>query len=280
MSDHAAAQQQLPRPLGLFDRLVGSERITTILYPCITFVLLLVMWEGSVTFFQVPEYIFPRLVPVVRQLYAGYVEGVMYPHLLFTVRSALTGYAIGASLAIVLGALLAQSRTFEKFVFPFIIALQSTPKVAIAPLIMIWAGYGIASKIVMVSMLCFFPLFVNTITGIKQTDPAMINMMRAFSSPNWLTFYRVKIFAAASHIFAGLQISAVFAMTGAVVAEFVGSAAGLGWLIQSAMANFNTPLMFASIITLIVLGLTLTSIVRFANRKIVFWDKTSKTTDH
>ncbi len=157
------------------------------------------------------------------------------------------------------------------------IALQSTPKVAVAPLIMIWCGYGLASKIVMVATMCFFPLFVNTISGIRQTDPAMLNMMRAFSSPNWLTFYRVKMFAAAGHIFAGLQISIVFALIGAVVGEFVASSSGLGWLVQSAMANFNTPLMFASIISLIVLGLVGTSIIRFIHRRVIFWDRNVNT---
>ncbi len=216
-------------------------------------------------------------MPVVRELYSGYVDGLMYPHLIYTLQSTIAGYLIGCTLAIIVGAILAESRTFEKFVYPFVIALQSTPKVAVAPLIMIWCGYGLASKIVMVATMCFFPLFVNTISGIRQTDPAMLNMMRAFSSPNWLTFYRVKMFAAAGHIFAGLQISIVFALIGAVVGEFVASSSGLGWLVQSAMANFNTPLMFASIISLIVLGLVGTSIIRFIHRRVIFWDRNVNT---
>jgi NitT/TauT family transport system permease protein len=277
MSDHAYTNW-IPLKFEGARRFFNADKITSIVYPIITFVILLVIWESTVNFFQVPEYIFPRIKAVLGQLYAGYVDGLMYQHLAFTLRASLTGLLIGCTLAVTLGALLAESRTFEKFVFPFIVALQSTPKVAIAPLIMIWCGYGIASKIVMVALLCFFPLFVNTITGIRQTDPAMVNMMRAYCAPGWLTFYRVKIYAAASHIFAGLQVSVVFALLGAVVAEFVGSSMGLGWLIQSAMSNFNTPLMFASIITLIFLGLSLTSIVRLVQRKVLFWDKASKTT--
>jgi NitT/TauT family transport system permease protein len=251
------------------------ERVTSVLYPTITLVVLLLLWEGSVTLFNVPSYMFPHIKPVIQELVDGYVDGTMVPHLLYTLQSTLYGYVIGCSCAVVLGAVLAESRTFEKFVYPFIIALQSTPKVAVAPLIMLWAGYGIASKIVMVSTMCFFPLFVNTVTGIRQTDPAMINMMRAFSAPGWLIFFRVKLFAATGHIFAGLQIAIVFALIGAVVGEFVASSEGLGWLIQSAMANFNTSMMFASIFTLIALGLIGTSLVRFAHRKLVFWDRSS-----
>jgi NitT/TauT family transport system permease protein len=279
MSDQASAGG-LPLTVRSPRRFFTSERTSAVLYPTITFVLLLVIWESAVTYFNVPDYMFPRIMPVMRELYFGYVDGLMYPHLLYTLKSTLAGYLIGCSLAIIVGALLAESRTFEKFVYPFVIALQSTPKVAIAPLIMIWCGYGIASKIVMVATMCFFPLFVNTISGIRQTDPAMVNMMRAFSSPGWLTFFRVKMFAAAGHIFAGLQISIVFALIGAVVGEFVASSAGLGWLVQSAMANFNTPLMFASIFTLIALGLAGTAIVRLVHRRVVFWDRSVKNSSH
>ncbi len=279
MSDHVSAQSVSLRN-DTVGRQLNMEKLTTVIYPCITFIALLVIWEGSVTLFRVPDYIFPHIMPVLRVLYAGYVEGEMYPHLAYTLKSTLIGYSLGCTLAIIIGASLAESRTFEKFVFPLIIALQSTPKVAVAPLIMIWCGYGISSKIVMVATMCFFPLFVNTVTGIRQTDPAMVNMMRAFSAPGWLTFYRVKIFGAAGHIFAGLQISIVFALLGAVVGEFVGAASGLGWLIQSAMVSFNTPMMFAAILSLIVLGLVGTAIVRFIHRRVVFWERSSGTTAH
>jgi NitT/TauT family transport system permease protein len=252
---------------------INLDRLTSILYPLVTFAVLLALWEGAVTAFEVPSYLFPRIVPVLNELYDGYVGGAMLPHLVYTLQSTVYGYIIGCGSAILLGAALAESRTAEKFLFPFVVALQSTPKVAVAPLIIIWAGYGLASKVIMVAMICFFPLFVNTVTGIRQTDPAMINMMRAFSAPNWLIFFRVKLFAAAGHIFAGLQIAVVLALIGAVVSEFVASSEGLGFLIQSAMANFNTSTMFASIISLIGLGLIGTSLVRFAHRRVVFWDR-------
>ncbi len=257
-----------------------SSRATTIIYPMITFACLLVIWEASVVAFNVPDYMFPRIMPVVREIWIGYVDGLLYPHLFYTLQSTFYGYLIGCGFAILVGTVLAESRTFEKFVYPFVVALQSTPKVAVAPLIMLWLGYGLSSKIAMVAMMCFFPLFVNTVSGIRQTDPALVDMMRAFSAPGWLTFFRIKIFAAAGHIFSGLQISIVFALIGAVVGEFVASSQGLGWLIQSAMANFNTPLMFACIISLIMLGLMGTALVRFAHRRIAFWDNSSKSASH
>ncbi len=256
----------------------SADRITSFLYPAITLGVLLLVWQSSVTYFDVPEYVFPSLTAVLRELWIGFVDGgTLYPHLAYTLKSALSGYLLGCGAAVIVGALLAESRTFEKFVYPLIIGLQSTPKIAIAPLLMVWLGYGLASKIAMVAMMCFFPLFVNTVQGIRQTDPALLSMMRAFSSPTWLTFFRVKMFSATSNIFAGLQITIVFAFIGAIVSEFLGSSEGLGYLIQSAMANFNTPVMFAAIVTLIVLSLVGTWFVRWAHRKIAFWDRTIRT---
>lgn len=250
-----------------------SERTTVIVYPLISLVVLIAAWQLSIDLFAVPDYILPRPLSVLGYLKSGYIDGEFWPHFAFTIRSTLTGYVIGCTAAIIVGALLAESRTFEKFVYPYIIALQSMPKVALAPLILVWFGYGLASKIVMVALMCFFPLFVNTVVGIRQADPALLNMMKAFSAPKWLIFFKVKLFSAASYIFAGLQISIVLSLIGAVVAEFVASTKGIGWLIQASLANFNTAQMFAALFSLVFIGLVGTRIVQFAHNRLVFWDR-------
>jgi NitT/TauT family transport system permease protein len=249
------------------------DRVSSVLYPLITFVVLVTVWQLSIDVLRVPDYILPRPMMVLEALKVGYIDGEFWPHFLFTLRSTVTGYLIGCGCAIVVGAVLAESRTFEKFVYPYVIALQSMPKVALAPLIIVWFGYGIASKIVMVALICFFPLFVNTVVGIRQTNPALVNMMKAFAAPNWFIFYRVKLFASAGHIFAGLQISIVLSLIGAVVAEFVASSEGLGWLIQSSLANFNTAQMFAALISLVLIGIVGTHLVQLLHHRIVFWDR-------
>jgi NitT/TauT family transport system permease protein len=250
------------------------DRITSIAYPLVTFVILIAIWQSAIMLFAVPDYILPRPAAVLAYLKIGYIDGEFWPHFLFTLRSTVTGYTIGCVTAIVVGTLLAESRTFEKCVYPYIVALQSMPKVALAPLIIVWCGYGLLSKVVMVALMCFFPLFVNTVVGIRQTDPALLNMMRAFSASNWLVFFRVKLFAAAGHIFAGLQISIVLSLIGAVVAEFVASNMGIGWLIQASLANFNTAQMFAALFSLIVIGLVGTRLVQFIHNRLVFWERT------
>jgi len=254
-----------------------SDRLTTFVYPTISFIVLIVVWTLSIDFFNVPNYILPAPGDVLQQLKYGYVDGAFWPHFAFTLRSTLTGYVLGCTCAILVGALLAESRTFEKFVYPFVVALQSMPKVALAPLIIVWFGYGMSSKIIMVGLMCFFPLFVNTIIGIRQTDPALVNMMRSFSASKWLVFRRVKLYAAASHIFAGLQISIVLSLIGAVVSEFVASSRGIGWLIQASLANFNTAQMFAALCSLIAMGLIGTKIVQIAHKRLLFWDRQKDT---
>jgi NitT/TauT family transport system permease protein len=255
------------------------ERVSSFLYPAITFVVLIAAWQLSIDVLHVPDYILPRPMMVLQSLKAGYIDGEFWPHFLFTLRSTVSGYVIGCGCAIVVGAILAESPTFEKFVYPYVIALQSMPKVALAPLIIVWFGYGFASKLVMVALICFFPLFVNTVVGIRQTNPALINMMKAFSAPSWFIFVRVKLFAAAGHIFAGLQISIVLSLIGAVVAEFVASSEGLGWLIQASLANFNTAQMFAALLSLVFIGVVGTRVIQSLHKRLIFWDRSpSRTT--
>lgn len=249
-----------------------KDRIAAWIFPLLTLATLILTWHVAVVWLNVPDYILPAPGAVVRYLKTDYIDGQLWPHFLFTLRSTVTGYIVGCLGAIVLGTVVAESKIFERCFYPLIVALQSMPKVALAPLIIIWCGYGIMSKIVMVALICFFPVFVNTTVGIRQADPALLNMMKAFSASKRLIFFRVKLFAAASHIFAGLQIAVVLSLIGAVVAEFVASSRGIGWTIQASLANFNTAQMFSALLSLIAVGLTGTRIVQYVHGKVVFWD--------
>ena len=250
-----------------------TERLSTFLYPLLTFSILVAIWEISIIVFDVPDYILPEPSRVLMSLKEGYIDGDFWPHVTHTLRSTIIGYVIGCAIAISVGTVLAESKIFEKSFYPFIVALQSMPKVALAPLIIVWFGYGIESKIVMVGLMCFFPVFVNTIVGIKHVDQSLLSMMKSFSANRWLIFTRVKLFSAASHIFAGLQIAVVLSLIGAVVAEFVASSRGIGWLIEASLANFNTAHMFAALFSLIVIGLAGTRLIQFLHGRFVFWDR-------
>ncbi|WP_211908353.1 ABC transporter permease [Tardiphaga alba] len=172
-----------------------------------------------------------------------------------------------------MGVLFAEFRWLERLLYPFVLGLQSMPKVALAPLILVWFGFGLGSKAVMVGLVCFFPMFINTAVGLKATDPSLLDLMRAFSASRWHVLTRIKIPSAASHIFAGLQISIVLGLIGAVVAEFVSSSEGLGFLINAATTTLDTSTMFAALISLAVLGIGGSQIIKMLQHRLVFWDR-------
>lgn len=249
-----------------------NARVLDVVFPLITLVLGLAVWSLSIRWFSVPNYILPTPSAVLAAMRVGYLEGSYWPHVFFTLQNIVVGYACGCVLAIALGALLAESRNFERFVYPYIIALQSMPKVALAPLIIVWFGFGNLSKIIMVALICFFPLFINTSVGIKQTPPHLVNMMRVFSASRAEVFFRVKLRAALGHIFAGLQIGIVLGLIGEVVAEFVASTRGLGYLIATSQANFDVATMFAALAGLVAIGVAGTQLVRAIHRRVIFWE--------
>lgn len=253
------------------------ERLKPVVYPLAAFILLIVAWDAAIRVLEVPNFILPTPQAVLAALRRGYVDGQFWQHFLFTSQSMLVGYALGCSAAFGLGCLFAESRAVERTLLPFVVALQSMPKVALAPLIIVWFGFGIESKIVMVALVCFFPMFINTVVGLKQTSPALIDLMSAFSASRGSVLLRIKIPSAAGHIFAGLQIAIVLGLIGAVVAEFVSSTRGLGHLISASAVNLETDVMFAALISLSVLGVGGSQLVRFLHAKIVFWDKGSAT---
>ena len=160
------------------------------------------------------------------------------------------GYLLGCFLAVVIGALLAEIPIIERALMPYIVALQSMPKVALAPLIIVWFGFGMSSKVVLVALICFFPVFINTLVGIRSVNPDIVNLYRAFSASRWNILLNVKLPAAASSIFAGLQISVAMALIGAVVGEFIASKAGLGNLLQASSMTMDVATMFAVVIVL------------------------------
>lgn len=250
-----------------------NDKLKTVLYPLVALVVLLVTWDVAIRVFKVPNFILPTPSSVLDAMYRGYIEGLFWKHFFFTLQSMLTGYLLGCSAAFLLGCLFAEVRAVERTLYPFVVALQSMPKVALAPLIIVWFGFDMASKVVMVALVCFFPMFINTAMGLKQTNPALLDLMNAFSASRWHILTRIKIPSAAGHIFAGLQIAIVLGLIGAVVAEFVSSTRGLGHLINASAVNLETNTMFAALLSLAVLGILGSQVVRLLHAKVVFWDK-------
>jgi NitT/TauT family transport system permease protein len=174
--------------------------------------------------------------------------------------------------------LISQVRLLEATIYPYVVALQTLPKIAIAPLILVWVGLGIESKIIIAALVSFFPMLVNTIVGLKSAPADKLELMHALAASPTKTFFLVKLPEALPFIFAGLQIGIVLAVLGAIVGEFVGSKAGLGYLIIQMNYTMDVAGMFAVLVILGVMGVALNIFITVLRKRIIFWQRTDVTT--
>jgi NitT/TauT family transport system permease protein len=245
------------------------------------FVVLILAWEMLVKYFEVPFYLVPPPSGVLTALKEGFTEGLtsrvgFYLHTYYTLSEALAGFVIGSVSGIVLGTLIAQSRFMGKVFLPYIVAFQSLPKVALAPLLIVWFGVGITSKVVIVAMLTFFPLLVNSIAGFESVDRDVLEMMRSLRATRWQIFVKVRFPSALPFIFAGLSMAIVYSLIGAIVGEFIGGRYGLGIMITQMSSTMNMQGVFSVFVVLSLIGIVLYLIMRCIERRVVFWTSRSR----
>ncbi len=243
---------------------------------CIGLVLLFAIWAISVQVLEIPSYILPTPMAVGRALWSGIAVSPSSPlgyylPLWGTLKNAAIGLLIGSGAGLVLGSLMAESRLIEKLLMPYAFALQSLPKVAIAPLIVIWFGFGDGSKVAISALLAFFPVLINSFTGLRAVEPERIDLMRSLSASRFETYRIVKLPNAAPYIFAGLDMAVVYALLGTIVAEFLGAQQGMGVVITQAQAVTDVAGVFAALIILGAMGILLHGLVRGAEKRIVHW---------
>lgn len=238
------------------------------------------IWEAAVRFFDVPAFILPAPSRAIMALYRGTMSGVYLDNFWITLLETLLGFALGSALAFVFGTAVAVSRAFEYFLYPFIVMFQSMPKVALAPLIIVWFGLGLTSKVVSAALIAFFPLLVNTIVGLRSVDEDRINLMRSLAATESQIFWMLRLPSALPFIMAGLEVAMIFSLIGAIVAEFVGAEAGLGMLIQSMNFSMDVAGQFAVLFILAVMGLALNWVIILIRRRVLFWDPSEKSADY
>ncbi len=236
-------------------------------------VAILAVWEGAARLLHVPAYILPPPTAVAMGLYRGIASGLYVEHVWITMLETFLGFLLGASAGFALGTFVALSRRFEYYLYPVIIMFQAMPKVALAPLIIVWFGLDLTSKVVNAGLVCFFPLMVNTIVGLRSADEDRVSLMRSLAASPTQIFWMLRLPGALPSIFAGLEIAMIFALIGAIVAEFVGAQAGLGMLIQSMNFSMDVAGQFSVLFILSLIGLSLNAIVLAIRRKVVFWDR-------
>ncbi|MBL8834943.1 MAG: ABC transporter permease [Alphaproteobacteria bacterium] len=228
-------------------------------------------WELAVRALDVPAVVLPPPSSVLTSLVSIIRSGAVFWHLGVTLTEILAGFAVGASAAFVLGALIAQFRIVDRLLYPYIVAFQAVPKVAIAPLLVIWFGFGLESKILMTAVIAFFPILVNTVVGLRTVEQDRIDLMVALKASRWQVFRYVRLPTALPFIFAGLDVGIVLSVIGAIVGEFVGANAGLGYLLLVYNNDLRIAAMFALLIILAALGIILHGVVQFVQRRVMFW---------
>jgi NitT/TauT family transport system permease protein len=233
-------------------------------------------WELIVRAFEIPTFIFPAPSKVAMALWRGFASGLYQKHLYYTLLETVLGFLLGSALGFFLGTAVALNRYVEYFFYPYIVMFQSLPKVALAPLIVVWFGLGLKSQVINTALVAFFPLLVNTMVGLKSADEDRMNLMRSLAASENQIFWMLRLPNALPFVMAGLDVAMIFALIGAIVAEFVGARAGLGMLIQSMNFNMDVSGQFSVLLILSIVGLLLNRCILLIRRRVLFWDPSEK----
>ena len=236
--------------------------------PAIVFAtLVLIVWEAGVDYFRVPELLLPAPSSVVAEMIV--LAPLYLRHAWPTLSEILIGYGVAVGLGTLCGLAIALSRTIGNAIYPALVALQIMPKVAFAPLLVVWFGFGLLPKLVLIALIAFFPIVVNTVVALNMTSQETINLFRSMGAGAVQTFFKLRLPAALPVFFGGLKIAATFAVIGVVVAEFYSSDEGLGYLLLLQVSNGSTTHAFGSILYLTILGLIIFGAVVALERALV-----------
>jgi NitT/TauT family transport system permease protein len=251
----------------------GRGLLAVVLYPVVTFGLLLLGWQFLVRAFGVPEYILPVPTEFLARLAES--RALIWQHTLVTAREILLGFAFATLISIPLGFLIVSVKVLELALYPLIVFFQLVPKIAVAPLFVVWFGFGPFPKVLFTFLLCFFPTLVASMAGFRALDERVLYLTRSMGASWWQTFRFIRLPSALGYIFAGLKVSIVFSATGAIVAEFVGANAGLGYLLLRGTSYLDMPLIFAVLVALSLVGILFSYAVQALETVLMPWQRRS-----
>lgn len=228
-----------------------------------------VTWEALVAATQVPDYLLPAPTRVAQELWGRF--SLLLPHTAVTLGEIGLGLAAAVTVGGLLAVVMAHSLLLNRALYPLLAFVQAVPKVTVAPLFVIWVGYGLSSKVLMVFLITFFPIVVNLTAGLVLVEPDLLRLVRSYRATRWQTFVKIRLPYALPYFLAGMRIAVALAVVGAVVAEFVGADRGLGYLILLSNAELRTPLLFASLAWLGAIGVALFGLLHVIERWLVPW---------
>jgi NitT/TauT family transport system permease protein len=233
------------------------------------FVVLVGAWQAAVTGFGVREYILPSPLTVLRALMGSEIPWA--GHVWITTLEIVGAFLLAGAVGVLLGTAIAWSPVLAMALVPFLVFVNTLPKVAVAPLFLLWLGYGIVPNMLIGALIGFFPVVINTAVGLTQVDEEMLDLGRVFSAPKWKVFALIRIPNAYPYILSALKVTATAAVVGAIVGEFVASQKGLGYVIVTTQGSMNTPVAFAALVWISVVGLAVYGAVVLAARWIAPW---------
>jgi NitT/TauT family transport system permease protein len=239
----------------------------------VLFLVVLVAWQIAGPLLRIREYLLPGPVAVVRAALDFSIP--WHQHIWITTLEIVGGFAVAGFAGVALGVAIAWSTTLASALVPFLVFVNTLPKVAVAPLFLLWLGYGVVPNILIAALIGFFPVVINTAVGLTQVDDELLDLGRVFAAPKWKVFLKIRLPNALPYVLSALKITATAAVVGAVVGEFVASQAGLGMVIVNAQTNLNTPVAFAALVWISVLGLALYGAVGLAARWWAPWADTT-----
>ena len=249
-----------------------DERLRGWLAP-FSLILAVFLWWAITRFGQFPAFILPPPGLVLERFGQVLLDGSLLNHSLTTLQEVLAGMILGVAAATSLGYILAKSPAIERLTPPYIIASQAVPVVAIAPLLVIWFGSGLLSKVLITALIVFFPVLINTVVGVRSVPDDLRDLMRSLLASRWQTFAKLEVPAALPVYLGGLRVGATLSVIGAVVGEFVGSDRGLGFMINQARGQYDTALVFVAILSLVALALGLYGAVMLAEKRLLSWQQ-------
>lgn len=250
--------------------MTGRVRTSAWLSVLGAFVVFVLVWQVVVVVSGFPPFILPPPAAVGARLVSGFTDGTIQPHLATTLVEVALGFAVGASVAVVVGYALARSALVERLLSPYLVAAQATPILALAPLIALWFGPGLLGKVLICSLIVFFPVAVATMVGIRSVDARLLELGRSLRATRRQILTTLEIPAALPSILGGMRVGVTLAVVGAIVGEWAGASQGLGVLINLARGSlFDIPLMFATLLTIAMVGIGLYLIVVLVERRLI-----------
>jgi len=263
----AAQPTKAPRAALYTERL---RRLTGSWVPAaLIVVVLLGVWEGYVRLWAVPKWLLPAPSVIAMTLVVS--RGLLLDHTLVTFVEVVIGFGLSLLGGVLLACGIAASRTLERALYPFVIASQMVPIIVIAPLLLIWVGYGLAPKVIVVALTAFFPIVVNMVDGLRSVDPDVVNLLRTMGASRWQIFVKVQVPTSLPFLFSGLRVAMAVSVIGAVIGEWMGSSQGLGYLMIRSKPQFLTERVFAAIVILSVMGMALFVLVGVVEKFAIPW---------